>query len=46
MLNHSITDHMAPYDVYGTPDLIYEDFRVIRVVICLLWSLDRLSINI
>jgi len=46
MLDHFITDHMAPYDVQKTPDLISEDFRVLRVVICLLQSSDRLSTNL
>jgi len=37
---------MALYDVYGTPDLIFKDFSILRAVICLLQSLDRLSTSI
>ena len=32
MSDYSITDHMAPYNVYGTLDLISKDFRVPRVI--------------
>jgi len=43
MLDHSITDHMAPNDLHGTLDLISKDFRVVTY---LLQSSDRLSTSI
>ena len=36
MLDHSITDYIAPYDLHKTPDLISEDLNISRVVTCLL----------
>jgi len=36
MLYYSITNHMAPYDVYETLDPISKDFDIPRVVICFL----------
>jgi len=46
MLDHSITNHMAPSDLYETLNLISEDFSVPRVVTCLFWSLNKLSTSI
>jgi len=45
MSDYSITDHMASYDVYETPDIISWKFSVPRVLTYLLQSLDRLSIS-
>jgi len=36
MSNHSITDHIVSHDLYGTLDLISEDFSILKVVIYLL----------
>ena len=36
MLDHSITDYIASYNLYGTPDLISNNFSVPRVVTYLL----------
>ena len=36
MSNYSITDHMASYNLHGTPDLIFKDFSMRRVVTNLL----------
>ena len=46
MSNPSITNYMAPYDLYGTLDLIFENFSVFIVVTYLLQSLDSISISI
>ena len=46
MSNYSITDHIAPYDLHRTLDLISKDFSEHRVVIYLFQSLDSLSISI
>jgi len=46
MLNYFITNYIAPYDLYRTPDLISKDFSISRVVTCLLQLLDRLSTSI
>ena len=46
MLDHSIIDHIALYNLHRTPDLIFKDFSIPRVVIYLLQSSDRLSTSI
>jgi len=46
MLDYSITDYMASYDIYRTLNLISKDFSIPRVVIYFLWFLDSLSTNI
>ena len=35
MLDHSITDHMAPSNLHETLNLISENFSASRVVTCL-----------
>ena len=42
----SISDHIAPYNVYGTLDSSSEDFSILRVVTYFFRSLDRLRISI
>jgi len=32
MLDHSITDCIAPYDLHKTPDLISENLNIPRVI--------------
>ena len=46
MFDYSITNHIAPYNLHRTPDLISEDFSILRVVIYFLQSLGSLSTNI
>jgi len=44
MFDHFITNHIAPYDLYGILDLISKDFSILRVITYLLWFSDNLSI--
>ena len=37
---------IASYDLHETPDLIFKDFSVSRVVICFLQFLDKPSTSI
>jgi len=46
MLDYSISDHMASYNLYETLDLISENFSIPRVVIHFLQFSDSLSTNI
>jgi len=46
MFNHSITNYIVPHDLHKTPDLISENFSVLRVIIYLLWLLNSLGASI
>jgi len=46
MSNHSINDHMFPYDLHGTLDSISKNFSILKVIIYLLQFLDSLSTSI
>ena len=41
--NYSITNHIAPYNLYRHLGLISEDLSIPRIITCLLWELDSLS---
>jgi len=46
MSDHSITNHIASYDVYGTSDSIFGNFSIPKIVIYLLQFSDRPSTSI
>ena len=46
MFDYSITNHMVPYNLYRTLNLISENFSILRVVIYFLQLLGNLSTNL
>ena len=45
MSDHSITDYMVSHNLHGTLDFIFENFSILRVVICLLQSSDIILVT-
>ena len=46
MSNHSINDHMVPYDLNGTLNSISKNFSVLKAIIYILQFLDSLNTSI